>query len=197
MRRTFVLSVAAALVASIILAATGVVLSSIYHDVVERSFDRRLAVYLGTLVANVAASEQSSDHGRPTLGEPSFELPLSGWYWQIIALDVSKPEIRSSRSLWDTTLAHLRDEGATTSADGAWHGYAIGPIGRLRLLERTVDFGENRRYLIAVAGDPQEIDDEMRSFRKAIEISFSFLAALLALMMLFQTRLGRISSRLI
>jgi hypothetical protein len=195
MRRTFVLSVAATLVASIVLAATGVVLSSIYHDVVERSFDRRLAVYLGTLVADVAASEQSSDRGRPTLGEPLFELPLSGWYWQIIALDVSKPEIRSSRSLWDTTLAHLRDEGATTSADGAWHGYAIGPIGRrLRLLERTVDLGENRRYLIAVAGDPQEIDDEMRSFHEAIVISFSFLAALLALMMFFQTRLGRISS---
>jgi hypothetical protein len=39
-----------------------------------------------------------------------------------------------------------------------------------------------------VAGDPQEIDDEMRSFHKAIVISFGFLAALLALMF-FQTRL--------
>jgi hypothetical protein len=195
MRRTFVLSVAAALVASIILAATGVVLSSIYHHAVERSFDRRLSVYLNTLVADVAAPEQSSDHGRPTLGEPSFELPLSGWYWQITTLDVSKPEIRSSRSLWDTALTRLRDEGATTSADGARRGYVVGPIGqRLRLLERTVDLGENRRYLIAVAGDPQEIDDEMRSFHKAIAISFGFLAALLALMMFFQTRLVRTSS---
>jgi hypothetical protein len=147
MRRTFVLSVAATLVASIILAATGVVLSSIYRHAVERSFDRRLNVYLGTLVADVVASEQSSDRGRPTLGEPLFELPLSGWYWQVTALDVSKPENRSSRSLWDTTLNRLRDEDATTSADGARHGYAVGPIGqRLRLLERTVDFGENRRY---------------------------------------------------
>jgi hypothetical protein len=144
---------------------------------------------LGTLVADVVASEQSSDRGRPTLGEPLFELPLSGWYWQITALDVSKLENRSSRSLWDTTLNRLRDEDATTSADGARHGYAVGPEEqRLRLLERTVDLRENRQYLIAVAGDPQEIDDEMRSFHEAIVISFSFLAALLALMF-FQTRL--------
>jgi hypothetical protein len=190
MRRTFVLSVAATLVASIILAATGVVLSSIYHHAVERSFDRRLNVYLGTLVADVA----SSDRGRPTLGEPLFELPLSGWYWQITPFGVAQPEVRSSRSLWDTTLTRLRDEDTTTSADGARHGFAIGPEEqRLRLLERTVDLGEDGRYLIVVAGDPQEIDDGMRSFHKAIAISFGFLAALLALMMFFQARLTHIS----
>jgi hypothetical protein len=191
MRRTFVLSVAAALVASTIIAATGVVLSSIYRDAVERSFDRRVGVYLNTLVADVA----SSDRGRPTLGEPSFDLPLSGWYWQITPLGVAQPGVRSSRSLWDRTLTPLRDEDATTSADGARHGYVLSPIGqRLRLLERTVDLGEDGRYLIVVAGDPQEIDDEMRSFHKAIAISFGFLAALLVLMMFFHTRLVGISS---
>jgi hypothetical protein len=68
-------------VASIILAATGVVLSSIYRHAVERSFDRRLGAYLNTLVADVV----SCDRGTPTLGEPSFDPPLSGWYWQITA----------------------------------------------------------------------------------------------------------------
>jgi hypothetical protein len=186
-----VLSVVAALVASIILAATGVVLSSIYHDAVERSLDRRLGVHSNALVANVV----SSDRGRPTLGELSFDLPLSGWYWQITTLDMAKPEVRSSRSLWNRTLTPLRDEGATTSVDGARHGYVIGPIGqRLRLLERTVNVGQDGRYQIVVACDPQEIDDEMRSFYKAIAISFSFLAALIVLMMFFQTRLLRVSS---
>jgi hypothetical protein len=126
----------------VILVATGVILSSIYHDAVERSFDRRLGVYLRTLVADVAAPEQSADRGTPTLGEPLFELPLSGWYWQITPLDAVKPEIRSSRSLWDTGLNRLRDEDATTSPDGTRRGYAVGPEEqRLRLLERTVDLG--------------------------------------------------------
>jgi hypothetical protein len=77
---------------------------------------------------------------------------LVGGYWQITPLDITKPEVRSSRSLWDRTLTSPRDEGATTSADGARHGYVIGPIG-MRLLERTVDLGRDGGYLIVVAGE--------------------------------------------
>jgi signal transduction histidine kinase len=175
----------------VILVATGIILSSIYHDAVEGSFDRRLSVYLRTLVADVAAPEQSADRGAPTLGEPLFELPLSGWYWQIAALDTGKPEVRSSRSLWDTGLPRLGDEDATTSADGARHGYAVGPEGqRLRLLERTVDLGEDGRYLIVVAGDPQEIDDAMRAFDRALLVTFGTLAAVLLVITMFQVRFG-------
>jgi signal transduction histidine kinase len=175
----------------VILVATGIILSSIYHDAVERSFDRRLSVYLQTLVADVAAPEQSADRGAPTLGETNFDLPLSGWYWQITTLDAGKPEVRSSRSLWDTTLTHLRDEEATISADGVRHGYAIGPEEqRLRLLERTVDLGEDGRYLIVVAGDPQEIDDEMRAFDRALLVTFGTLAAVLLVITMFQVRFG-------
>src|ERR1700678_4555768 len=124
----------------VILVATGIILSSIYRDAVERSFDRRLDVYLRTLVADVAAPEQTGDRGAPSLGEPLFELPLSGWYWQIMPLGLAKPEVRSSRSLWDSALPQLRDEDATTSPDGIRRCYAPGPEEqRLRLLERTVD----------------------------------------------------------
>jgi signal transduction histidine kinase len=176
----------------VILVATGIILSSIYHDAVERSFDRRLSVYLRTLVADVAAPEQSADPGGPTLSEPLFELPLSGWYWQITALDSRKPEIRSSPSLRDTGLTRLRDEDATTSPDGARRGYAIGPEQqRLRLIERTVDLGEDGRYLIVVAGDPQEdIDEEMRAFDRALVATFGTLAAVLLLITMFQVRFG-------
>src|SRR6266481_474176 len=177
----------------VILLATGIILSSIYHEAVERSFDRRLSVYLRTLVADVAAPElsQSADRGTPTLGEPLFELPLSGWYWQITALDSGKPEIRSSRSLWDTGLTRLRDEDAMTSPDGARHGYAIGPEEqRLRLLERTVDLGDDGRYLIVVAGDPQEIDDETHAFDRALLVTFGTLAAVLLVITMFQVRFG-------
>jgi signal transduction histidine kinase len=175
----------------VILVATGVILSSIYHDAAERSFDRRLEVYLRTLVADVAAPEQTAERGKPTLGEPLFELPLSGWYWQITPLDAAKPEIRSSPSLWDTGLTRLRDEDATTRPDGTRRGYAVGPEEqRLRLLERTVDLGEDGRYLIVVAGDPQEIDDETRAFDRALIVTFVTLAVVLLLITMFQVRFG-------
>ena len=41
----------------VILLVTGIVLSALYRQAVERAFDRRLGVYLNTLVADVAAPE--------------------------------------------------------------------------------------------------------------------------------------------
>jgi hypothetical protein len=50
MRRTLVLSIAAALMAGIIFAVTGVALSSIHRKSIERGFDERLSAYLKILV---------------------------------------------------------------------------------------------------------------------------------------------------
>jgi signal transduction histidine kinase len=175
----------------VILFATGIILSSIYREAVERSFDRRLGVYLRTLVADVAAPEQAADRTGPTLGEPLFELPLSGWYWQVSRLGGAKPEVRSSRSLWDSNLPALDDTEAPIGADGTRHGYVQGPEDqRLRMVERNVDLGEDGRFLIAVAGDPQEIDDETRAFDQALIATFGTLTLVLIFITMFQVRFG-------
>jgi signal transduction histidine kinase len=175
----------------IILLITGFVLSSLYRDAVERSFDRRLNVFLRTLVAEVAAPDDSSERTPQSLGEPQFDLPLSGWYWQLTRLNAARPEVRSSRSLWDSGLPHLADAGVAATDDGTRRAYVPGPEDqRLRLIERTVDLGEDGRYLVAVAGDSQEIDDETHSFDRAIAATFAILAAVLLLTTMFQVRFG-------
>jgi signal transduction histidine kinase len=175
----------------VILLVTGFVLSSLYRDAVERSFDRRLNVFLRTLVAEVAAPDEPSERTSQSLGEPQFDLPLSGWYWQLTRLGGVKPEVRSSRSLWDSGLPHLADQGVAASDDGTRRGYVQGPEDqRLRLIERTVDLGEDGRYLVSVAGDSQEIDDETHSFDRAIMVTFMILAAVLLLTTMFQVRFG-------
>jgi len=175
----------------IILLITGFVLSSLYRDAVERAFDRRLNVFLRTLVAEVAAPEDTGERTPQSLGEPEFDLPLSGWYWQLTRLGGPKPEVRSSRSLWDSGLPHLSDQGIAASDDGTRRAYVVGPEDqRLRLIERTVDLGEDGRYLVAVAGDSQEIDDETRSFDRALALTFVILAAVLLLTTMFQVRFG-------
>jgi signal transduction histidine kinase len=175
----------------VILFATGIILSTIYREAVERSFDRRLGVYLRTLVADVVAPEQSADRAEPTLGEPLFDLPLSGWYWQVSRLGATKPDVRSSRSLWDSNLPVVDDAVAPVGADGTRHGYVTGPEDqRLRVVERNVDLGEDGRYLIAVAGDPQEIDDETRAFDQALIVTFGTLTLVLIFITMFQVRFG-------
>src|ERR1700688_1998481 len=102
-----------------ILIITGVVLSSLYRQAVERAFDRRLGVYLRTLVADVASPEEGAEKYPQSLGEPLFELPLSGWYWQVTRLDPGKPEVRASRSLWDGGLAPLQELGVAAGPNGS------------------------------------------------------------------------------
>ena len=175
----------------IILLVTGIVLSSLYRQAVERAFDRRLGVYLRTLVADIASPEEAGEKFPQSLGEPLFELPLSGWYWQVTRVDPGKTEVRSSRSLWDGGLPHLRDQGIPGSADGSRAGYVGGPEDqRLRLVERNVDLGDEGHYLVAVAGDAAEISDETRSFDQALIITFSILTAVLLLTTTFQVRFG-------
>jgi signal transduction histidine kinase len=175
----------------VILLVTGVVLTSLYRHAVERAFDRRLDVYLRTIVADLASPEEPGGRFPQSLGEPLFELPLSGWYWQVTRLDPDKHEILSSRSLWDGGLPHLQDYGIVAGADGSRQGYVSGPGDqRLRLVERTIDLGEDGHYLVAVAGDAAEITEETRSFDRALAITFVILAVVLLLTTMFQVRFG-------
>ncbi len=190
----------------VILIITGIVLSSFYRQGVERSFDRRLGVYLRTLVGALAAPEDAPEKANPPLGEPLFELPLSGWYWQVTRLDSGKdggkPEVRSSRSLWDAALPKLPGDASSAASTDTRQGYVQGPEDqKLRLLERTIDLGEEGSYLVAVAGDAAEIDEEIKSFDEALLFTFGALAIVLLLTTMFQVRFGlaplkRISQRI-
>jgi signal transduction histidine kinase len=174
----------------VILIVTGIALSTLYRHAVERSFDRRLDVYLRTLVADVASPEEGADKYPQSIGEPLFELPLSGWYWQVTRLDTKKPEIHSSRSLWDANLPRLPDD-KTAAAGEFRQGYAHGPEDQdLRMVERNIDLGNDGRYLIAVAGDASEIDDETGSFDRAISFTFLGLTVALLLTTTLQVRFG-------
>jgi signal transduction histidine kinase len=177
--------------AVVILVITGIVLSSLYRQAVERAFDRRLGIYLRTLVADVAAPDQTGDKFPSSLSEPLFELPLSGWYWQVTRLDPGKNDVRASRSLWDSGLPHLQDLGIPPGPDGSREGYVNGPEDqKLRLVERNIDLGDEGHYLVAVAGDAAEITDETRSFDQALIITFSILLVVLLLTTMFQVRFG-------
>ena len=175
--------------AVVILVGTAILLSSLYRQAVERSFDHRLSVYLRSLVADVASPDIPPDKFPQSLGEPLFELPLSGWYWQVTRID-GKKDVRSSRSLWDRQLTQLVKPETGTEADTR-EGYVDGPEDQtLRLIERTVDLGGDGRFVVAVAGDATEIDAETDAFYQALAITFGALSIVLILTTMFQVRFG-------
>jgi len=175
----------------VILVITGFVLSSVYRSATERAFDRRLNLYLRTLIAEVATPDEPPDRQFQSLGEPLFELPLSGWYWQITRTDSEKSDVRASRSLWDKKLPKLEDRGIELTAAGIRQAYVDGPEGQsLRMVERPVDLGADGKFLVSVAGDATEIFDETRSFDYYLGGTFAALGIVLLLTTIFQVRFG-------
>jgi signal transduction histidine kinase len=174
----------------VILLITGIVLSSVYRSASERAFDRRLNLYLRTIVAEVATPDSTPDQFQ-SLGEPLFELPLSGWYWQVTRTDGEKPDIRASRSLWDKKLPKLEEQGNELTAAGIRIGYVEGPEGQnLRMVERPVDLGADGKFLVMVAGDASEIFEETRAFDYYLGGTFAALSIVLVLTTIFQVRFG-------
>ncbi|MGZ9409526.1 MAG: sensor histidine kinase, partial [Methylocystis sp.] len=143
----------AAAMSSVVLIVASILLTAYYRSEAEEVFERRLDVYLRAIVADVSESGQEGRTGPGQLGDPQFELPGSGWYWQITRLDDKSHEIKASRSLFANTLPKLSDLGVAAEVGGFRRGYGPGPDGRrLRIVERVIDVGDVGIYLVQVAG---------------------------------------------
>jgi signal transduction histidine kinase len=184
------LFVSATLCSFVILLIAGISLSAVYRRITEQSFDERLDVYLRSLVADIAAPGDEPRIASGQLGEPEFELPLSGWYWQITRMDQTPPQIQTSRSLFAERLPRLDESGESTAA-GARSGYAVGPDGQLlRLLQRVIDADNDGVYLVQVAAVTSEIDDRIWRFEMSLTATFVLLALALAGVAAGQVRFG-------
>jgi signal transduction histidine kinase len=184
------LIILAALWSFLILLVAGLILYTLQRQVTERGFDERLGVYVKEIVADLAAPSDSDRQQIGDLGEPRFDLPMSGWYWQVTRTDSERPVIRASRSLVGGQLPKLEDLGAE-EVRGARKDYIIGPDDRrLRQFERRIDAGEDGRYIIAVSAPADEIADDIRDFRIALTITFALLFLALVVSTLLQVRLG-------
>jgi signal transduction histidine kinase len=182
---------AAALWSIALLVLTGLILTTIYRRNTERAFDDRLGVYLRAIVSDVANPGDDTRTEPGQLGEPRFELALSGWYWQITRMDLQNAEIRASRSLFASRLPKLADLNIEPELGGLRRGYAIGPDQRrLRQLERVIDVGDEGIYLVQVAGSVEEIDQQIADFELALGVAFAFLGLGLAGTTAMQVRYG-------
>ncbi len=175
---------AGALIAVALLAA-GFALSALFRDYVEQSFDARLDVLLLGLVAVAEIDDQGQLGLTRGVGEPRFDQPLSGWYWQIT--DGAEPVLRS-RSLWDEVLPDA--PGPATSE--ARRLDVAGPEGQaLRLTFRDIALpGLDRRLTFIVAGDRAEIAAALRAFNVTLAAALGLLGVGLVVAIVVQVRFG-------
>jgi signal transduction histidine kinase len=188
------LFLSAILLSALVLVSTGTILSAINRRSVEAAFDERLKLYLKVLVADVAALTDGNNVEPGNLGEPQFQIPLSGWYWQIMRIDTESNTaaiLRTSRSLFSQRLPPLVEPGMPSSRGDFRDGYRAGPEGRrIRIVEQEIDLGEQNRFLISVAGNAEEIVEERRRFDLAVLTLLSLLGLALAVSAYVQVRYG-------
>ena len=154
----------------VILVVTGIVLSSLYRSAVERAFDRRLGVYLRTLVADVATPEENVDKFPAIARRAAVRTAAVGL---VLAGDAARRADARGALVALAVGCHAAASRRPRRLDRcpAARGKATSTVPRassLRVVERTIDLGEEGRYLVAVAGDAAEIDEETRSFDSAL-----------------------------
>ncbi len=190
----FRLTLSSAAVAVVLLLVTGLILNSLFHAALQRSFDARLRSVMDALQANIELKPDgtpfvigTANDPRYTVADSRYTLPASGWYWQVRPLN---PRLNglASGSLLNTELKP--DPALLESRDG--DGFAAFIMddfeGKpVRAIEQRLKlFNSTGEYSFMVTGNYVELLDEVAAFRRALYISLGLLGAGLLAATLFQ-----------
>ena len=187
------LIISSAIVSIVLLAATGLLLFSLFNAALERNFDARLRAVLDGLLANVEVDRNGNPQLPSQLVDPRFDLPFSGWYWQITP---SKPaegkDDLASASLLEQRLKPSPPELAERDTDGVAGFYMVDSYGAsLRVIEQVFTLpGSKRNFSVLVAGNFAELKDEVNAFQQALIATLMLLGAGLLLAIFIQVRFG-------
>ena len=186
----FRLVAGAALWSSIALLAGGIMLSSIFRQTVEHSFDARLDVLLGSLIATTDVNDNDEITRTRNLNETRFDFAYSGWYWQIAPI-APRLALRS-RSLFDQSIDLEKAKDVPRDTKGARIYDAPGPDGqKLRVIERRIMLpGYDVPVSFAVAGDKEEMEDDINSFNSSVFIAMAALGLGILVALLIQVKFG-------
>jgi signal transduction histidine kinase len=163
----------------------GVVLSFLFRQTVERSFDARLNVLLESLIVSAEYDRKQGVYLSGALAEPRFEQPYSGWYWQITP---RKGPVMISRSLWDRELEQNLEQPAPQPRQY----YAIGPDDQeIRVIERDIIFPDAEASVrFAVAAVTTENKQQVTRFVRVIVIALGLMGLGLIGAVIVQVRYG-------
>ncbi|MEZ5831240.1 MAG: sensor histidine kinase [Dongiaceae bacterium] len=174
----------AALGALPVLFLAGASLLWLFYERIESRFDDFLAAYQRQLIAAMEISADGTFNLTAMPANPQFDLPFSGWYWQI--------------SIGDRTLAQSTSAGPLQGADGllisAVDGVSdtTGPgNAELRAVARDVRLPDGDKTVrVIVAGPHAEIDQEVLAFGIQVALALGALGLAFLLATALQVRYG-------
>jgi signal transduction histidine kinase len=189
---SFRLVLTSALVAIVLLVSASILLASLFQAALERNFDARLRAVLDGLLANVVLGADGAPGMQGQIADPRFTLPLSGWYWQVSPPATRKVPDLASDSLLETRLVPLSGDLATRDKGGVASFYITDSEGKqLRGIEQKFKlFGGSDEFSFIVAGNFDELKDEIKAFRRGLYTVLTLLGAGLLAAILLQVRVA-------
>lgn len=155
-------------------------ISALLEDFVTDRFDAEAAALADALIASAEVEEGRIELDDPP-ADPRFDLPLTGWYWQI---EADAMVIARSGSLLDGRL-----QGPSGDVAG---GRGIGADNApLRVLRRQVSLPDSdARIGVTVTVPRGQIDDSLRQISRPLGIALAVLGIVMALASVVQVTAG-------
>ena len=182
---SFRLIFTSAVVAFVLLVSAAFLLSTLFQAAIERNFDARLRAVLDSLLANVELRTDGSPGMSGQIADPRFTLPLSGWYWQVTPPAGKALADLASESSLEKRLAPADGDGLVRDGGGIASFYTKDSAGKqLRAIEQKFKlFGGTDEFSFLVAGNFDELKEEINAFRRALYsvlalLGFGLLAAI-------------------
>lgn len=162
--------------ASLIVAAT--IIQGLYASSIEKRFDDTLKAQLFNVITSVSLSDDKQLTGAPNLGDTRYNIPMSGWYWQVAPVTPNVTGSLRSTSLVDADLPR-NDKAPKFDAGFERSFFSYDASGsRVRIIESEFILGADDEIArFSVVGNFSEVEEELRLFGRQLWVLLGILGA--------------------
>ena len=173
---------------AIALGLTTFALDGLFKDQATRQFEQQLQSYLYQIVASLELDAQGNPIIPNTGGDPRFNRPESGLYWQIN--DNNGATLLKSRSLWDTKLNVANDR---LLKDEIHFQSLTGPAEqRLLIAEHNLVLPDpsNKQLRVIVGSETKELARAIKTWQHSLGLFVGILFVSLVVAAIAQVAFG-------
>ena len=178
----------------IVLPLAGWLIYSLYCEDVQVGFDNNLIKLVDGIALDAMAPAATEPSNPVNRYEPLFEVPNSGFYWQIKPIDIPSARRLVSPSLATGTLTSPFELRFPSDKTGKRWMNTTGPNGKpIRIVELVNSLGysaDTPRYSIIVAGPHDWIEELIKHFRSRLFVALTLAGLGLLAVTLVQVQFG-------
>ena len=173
---------------AIALGLTTFALDGLFKDQATRQFEQQLQSYLYQIVASLELDAQGNPIIPNTGGDPRFNRPESGLYWQIN--DNNGATLLKSRSLWDTKLNVANDR--LLKDEIHFHSLTGPAEQRLLIAEHNLVLPDpsNKQLRVIVGSETKELARAIKTWQHSLGLFVGILFVSLVVAAIAQVAFG-------